>query len=108
MSTLQERLLANPLPLPNVMELCREAADRIEAGAKRIKELEGQIDRIKDEWLAWDEKRKALEADAERYRWLRDVHTHHYTVTRYVGGATIPRFEGAQLDAAIDAARSKT
>lgn len=31
MNTLQERLRANPLPLPNVMELCREAADRIDA-----------------------------------------------------------------------------
>lgn len=31
MNTLQKRLRANPLPLPNVMELCREAADRIDA-----------------------------------------------------------------------------
>lgn len=42
--------------------------------------------------------------DAERYRWLRDVHAYHYTVTRYIGGATIPRLNGASLDAAIDAA----
>jgi len=49
--------------------------------------------------------RDALQADAERYRWLRDVHAHHFTVTRYVGGATIPRLHGAELDAAIDAAK---
>lgn len=42
--------------------------------------------------------------DAMRYRWLRDIHSHHYTVTRYVGGAVIPRLEGEELDAAIDAA----
>ena len=49
-----------------------------------------------------------LREDAERYRWLRDVHSHHYTVTRYVGGATIPRIDGPELDAAIDAARKAT
>ena len=48
-----------------------------------------------------------LKADAARYRWLRDVHAYHYTVTRYIGGATIPRLNGAQLDAAIDAARKE-
>lgn len=48
---------------------------------------------------------EAAERDAERYRWLRNVHAHHFFVTRVVGGATIPRFYGDELDAAIDAAR---
>ena len=47
-----------------------------------------------------------LRADAERYRWLRDAHTHHVFVTRMVGGAVIPRFFDAELDALIDAARA--
>lgn len=88
MSTLQERLRGlRRMYWGSDTQALDEAIDRIDADAERI---------------------KALEADAERYRWLRDVHKHHYTVTRHVGGATIPRFEGAQLDAAIDAARSKT
>lgn len=42
--------------------------------------------------------------DAARYAWLRHVHDRHFFVTRYVGGAVIPRFDGTVLDAAIDAA----
>lgn len=42
--------------------------------------------------------------DAARYRWLRNSPSHHFFVTRFVGGATIPRYEGETLDAAIDAA----
>lgn len=72
---------------------------------ERLRErLRLQLENEKAEWLAWDEKRIALERDAARYRWLRDVHTDHYTVTRFVGGALIPRLHGTYLDAAIDAA----
>ena len=85
MKTLQQHL--RDLYVSHGISHIQQAADRIDADAERI---------------------KGLEADAQRYRWLRDVHTQHYTVTRYVGGSTIPRIEGAQLDAAIDAARSKT
>jgi hypothetical protein len=43
-----------------------------------------------------------LRKDAERYRLLRSA-PHHTFVTRCVGGATIPRFEGDALDRLTDA-----
>jgi len=48
---------------------------------------------------------EACRADAERYRWLRDVHSHHFFVTRHVGSTVLAKFYGQTLDAAIDAAR---
>jgi len=43
-----------------------------------------------------------LERDAGRYRFLRDAPTKDVTVTRVVGGATIPRYAGNMLDQLID------
>lgn len=43
-----------------------------------------------------------LEADARRYRWLRDVHEHNIFVTRHVGAPTISRCFGEYLDSLID------
>ena len=53
--------------------------------------------------LAESEKRVGeLEADARRYRWLRDVHEHNIFVTRHVGAPTISRCFGEYLDSLID------
>lgn len=52
--------------------------------------LQKQMESQKDEWLSWQAKREGLEADAARYRWLKDNH---------------PELSGVGdfLDAAIDA-----
>lgn len=34
--------------------------------------LREQMERQKNEWLSWEGKRRGLELDAERYRWLRE------------------------------------
>ena len=47
---------------------------------------------------------KALRADAERYRWLRDPRNAHRDEWNCFGPYSTP----AEIDAAIDAARSKT
>ena len=59
-----------------------------------------------DDDLATDLADVERERDAARYRWLRDVHERHVFVTRMVGGATIPRYAGHDLDALIDEARA--
>lgn len=64
-----------------------------ECAKARITELEAEL--------------SAVMAYAERYQWLRDVHTHHFTVTRVVGALTVPRYDGATLDAAIDKVRGE-
>jgi predicted RNase H-like nuclease (RuvC/YqgF family) len=66
----------------------RNARDRAEA-----------LQRERDEARAEAER---LRKDAERYRLLRSA-PHHTFVTRCVGGATIPRFEGDALDRLTDA-----
>jgi len=58
------------------------------------------------------EENERLRNDAERYRWLRDYSaTSHLVcrmfVTRYIGSATIPVYQGSSLDSAIDAARGE-
>lgn len=56
----------------------KDAATRIaelelerDALRSELAEARAQMERQRAEWLAWDEKRKALELDADRYRHLR-------------------------------------
>jgi len=89
-----------------------------ETAAQEIERLREQLDscvsfkkRQSDEWLSWAEKRDALELDAARYRWLRDVADadsgHPYVTIHKTNdcGKWFNTWEcGEGLDAAIDAA----
>lgn len=90
MNTLQERLRSYGPHHPD-RELHHEAADRIDADAERI---------------------KALEADAERYRWLRERYSAltRMEIARGLGLDLSKVYVNTaeKFDAAIDAARSKT
>lgn len=123
MNTLQERLRAMAEDVASDLTWCAEAADRIGVDAERIKVLEAeaamlrlQRDQANADRLQMQEAQAALEADAERYRWLR----HGTAGVRDSRGrmefdlpdphplGNIMQGSVAQhLDAAIDAARSK-
>lgn len=97
----------------------REAADAIDAQAERIKALEEALDmatqgkyselmlRLADQCSAvramkLDATRiKALEGDAERYRWLRDEYWDFNVDTHGIWDS-----DSTQLDATIDRARA--
>jgi len=79
---------------PIAGNLLKEAADEIER-------MRLQLENQKAEWLAWDEKRIALERDAARYRWLRD------NPWPPILEADILLHRNARWDAAIDAAMKR-
>lgn len=96
MNTLQERLRAMAEDVASALTWCAEAADRIAADALRTL---GELLALQD-------------ADAERDRWVRSQR--HYAVLETLG-YTYAQIEHrsnkqneAKMDAAIDAARSKT
>lgn len=81
--------------------------DRV--NAELVKQNEAQ----KDEWLSWEAKRKGLEREAERYRWVRDnadvsfdEQQHFPTSTGVWIYSTSP--SRRELDAAIDTALSSS
>ena len=89
----------------------KECQDQRRAAFRRIEELERQleearkkIDAQKDEWLSWEAKRKVLEKDADRYRWLRDLD--HWPAP-FASSQSPEPVRGADLDSAIDAAMKK-
>ncbi len=68
--------------------------------------LREELERWKETWLGWNAKRAALEADAERYRWLRDK-ARSVDWTQDINGWSWEqhcRIGGQVMDAAIDAA----
>lgn len=75
----------------------REAADEIER-------LRAQLESQKNEWLSWAAKRDALELDAARYRWLRDVSTWQIETDDTADESATYQWPADDLDAAIDAA----
>ena len=48
--------------------------ERIAELERQLEEARKQMEAQKNEWLSWEAKRKALEKDAERYRWIRKQH----------------------------------
>ena len=96
------------------LEYLRQENTRLRENAKTIGELEQLAARSNNNLLVENERlreeNERLRKDAERYRWLRNYSsTSHFVcrmfVTRYIGSATIPVYQGSALDAAIDAAR---
>lgn len=113
MSTLQERLRAlRRMYWGGDTAALDEAIARIDADAERIKALEAARAKDTERLATLAAKNLALEADAERYRWLREHR--HYAVLETLGYsyAQIEHWSNeqneAKMDAAIDAARSKT
>lgn len=94
--------LAN-LEANELADVMNEAADELERLDRVNAELAAQNEAQKDEWLSWDAKRKDLERDSARYRWLR---TYSKTGIRYRCGenATANHFmlSGKELDGVID------
>lgn len=73
--------------------------------ASRVRELTKQNEAQKDEWLSWNEKRAALEANARRYEWLRDksepgICAFYLSVGKAFDGV---KFKRETVDEAIDA-----
>jgi hypothetical protein len=73
----------------------------------RVAELEKEVSvttMLLDSSIA---REKEWGRDAARYRRLRDEYSDHFAVTRFCGGATIPRFRGDDLDEVLDRAMKK-
>lgn len=89
-----------PLLIGEVTDLRRERDEL----ASRVRELTRQNEAQKDEWLSWNEKRAALEANARRYEWLRDksepgICAFYLSVGKAFDGV---KFKRETVDEAID------
>lgn len=96
-------------------QLAEAQEQRIDACLERdatrvlLNEAKRQMEAQKDEWLSWEAKRKGLEADAARYRWLTKWIDTRWTIvnpnTPYGKiDESVFRVGADKRDAAIDAA----
>lgn len=81
----------------------QKAAAELRRLSAELEAARQQMEAQKAEWFVWDAKRKALEKDAERYRWLREYYSPD--IGRYASEMDLAFFENDDvLDATIDAA----
>ena len=84
-----------------------EAAEWLERLHAENEALREQNEAQRDEWLAWDAKRKDLERDAGRYRWLRKALADRSKNGRSHHFCSIAEGRPEDLDEAIDAMKGQ-